>query len=58
MIRVVEGIVGRHNINIDNNLIQMKNILLEGYNQMTQSENTAILNAVQLFIENTTRFQR
>ena len=36
----------------------MKNILLEGYNQMTQSENTAILNAVQLFIENTTRFQR
>ena len=51
-------IVGRHNINIDNNLIQIKNMLLEGYNQMTQSENTAILNAVQLFIENTTRFQR
>ena len=58
MIRVVGGIVGRHNINIDNNLIQIKNILLEGYNQMTQSENTAILNAVELFIENTTRFQR
>ena len=51
------GIVGRR-INIDNNLIQMKNILQEGYNKMTQSENTAILNAVQLFIENTTRFQR
>ena len=49
MIRVVGGIVGRHNINIDNNLIQIKDILLE----MTQSENTAILNAVQLFIENT-----
>ena len=51
------GIVGRR-INIDNNLIQMKNILQEGYNKITQSENTAILNAVQLFIENTTRFQR
>ena len=57
MIRVVGGMVGRHNINTDNHLIQMKNILLEGYNQMTQSENTAILNAVQLFIENTNRFQ-
>ena len=58
MIRVVGGVVRRHNINIDNNLIQIKNILLEGYNQMTQSENTAILNAVQLIIEHTTRFQR
>ena len=46
MIRVLGGIVGRHNINIDNNLIQIKNILQEGYNQITQRENTAILNVV------------